>query len=335
MEVRKCFMLIGLLFGASHLAATTSEPTRTWPQRPVTLIVPFGVGGASDQFARLLAPKLSTFIGQAVVVENVAGAGGALGVRHLIGKESDGHVLLLGGISETVFVPLCNPNAGYKPQDMQAVSILASTTLVLAARKDFPASDLDALVKLIRLSPTKYTYGSAGVCSYGHLMFEALAREKGIRPLHVPYKGSNKLLDDMASGHIDLALTSLPSLLPYLKVNRVDLIGDNTTQRLGDLSKLPTFAEFSMPSATKISLWGGVFAPRNLPPPIAKEINTAFTETLNDEKFRAKLVELGIVLEIPRNPKNSQIFYESQVRQYQQLVPDLAPLAAQHCGFSC
>ena len=218
---------------------------------------------------------------------------------------------------------------------MQAVSILASTTLVLAARKDFPVSDLEALIKLIRLSPTKYTYGSAGLCSYGHLMFEALARENGIRPLHVPYKGSNQMLADMAGGRIDLAFTSLPSVLPYLKANKIGVIGDNTTQGVSDWSKLPTFAEFSMPLAAQISLWGGVFAPRNLPPPIAKEINTAFAETLKDEQIRSKLAELGIVLEIPRNPKNSQSFYESQVRQYQKLVAELAPLATQHCGFSC
>jgi len=300
----------------------------------VTLIVPFGAGGASDQFARLLAPKLSTFIGQSVVIENVAGAGGSLGVRQLINKEADGHVLLLGGISETVLIPLCNQRAGYKPADLQAISILASTPLVLATRKDFPPTDFDALVKLTRLSPMKYTYGSAGVCSYGHLMFEALARDKGIRLLHVPYKGGNQLLGDMASGQIDLALTSLPSVLPYMKTNRIDMLGINTTHRPSDWPKLPTFAEFAMPWVGQISLWGGVFAPRGLPSPTAKVIHAAFTETLKDEKLRAKLEELGIILGFPRspNPHHSQSFYENQVHHYHRLVTELA---VDHCGLTC
>jgi tripartite-type tricarboxylate transporter receptor subunit TctC len=334
MGLRNIFLLMGLLFTVSHLAATTSEPPRTWPQRPVTLIVPFGAGGASDQFARLLAPKLSTLIGQAVVIENVAGAGGALGVRQLVSKEPDGHVLLLGGISETVLIPLCNQSAGYKSPDLQAISILASTPLVLATRKDFPATDFEALVKLTRLSPMKYTYGSAGACSYGHLMFEALAREKGIRLLHVPYKGGNQLLVDMASGQIDLALTSLPSVLPYMKTNRIDVLGVNTTHRPSDLPKLPTLVEFAMPRIGQISLWGGVFAPRGLPSPTAKVIHAAFTETLKDEKLRAKLEELGIVLGFPGspNPNHSQSFYENQVRHYQRLVTELA---VHHCGLTC
>jgi len=326
MRLRKIFLLMGLLFTGSHLAAITSDPQRTWPQRPVTLIVPFGAGGASDQFARLLAPKLSTFIGQSVVIENVAGAGGSLGVRQLINKEADGHVLLLGGISETVLIPLCNQSAGYKPQDLQAISILATTPLVLAARKDFPATDFDTLVKLTRLSPMKYTYGSAGVCSYGHLMFEALARDKGIRLLHVPYKGGNQLLGDMASGQIDLALTSWPSALPYMKTNKIDLLSLDTTEGLTDRPKLPTFAEVSISSSAQISLWGGVFAPRRLPAPIAIEINDAFSKTLKDESLRTKLAGLGIILNFAE-PNNSQSFYENQVRQYQRLVAELTPIA--------
>lgn len=319
MKVRKIFMLIGLLLTVHHLTATASESTGTWPQRPVTLIVPFGVGGATDQFARLLAPQLSALIGQAVVIDNVVGAGGAIGVRKLISIEPDGHVLLLGGVSETVLIPLSTQNAGYKPQDLQAVSIGASTTLVLAARRDFPAHNVDDMAKLARASPMKYSYGSAGVGSYGHLMFKTFAQELGIELLHVPYKGGGQMLADMASGQIDLALTSLPSAVPYAKARRIEMMSVSASHRLVDWPNLPTFIESTL-TQEPISLWGGVFAPRSLPPEIGLKINSAFTEILRDKGLREKLMQMGIVPEKPRSLSESQSFYGRQIRQYQPLA---------------
>lgn len=318
---RLCGWVVGCcLLAAGHLAAAAAEPTASWPQRPITLIIPFVAGGATDTFARLVAPELSAVIGQNVVIDNAVGAGGALGARKLVQSAPDGHVLMYGGISETVLIPQSNPAAGYRPQDLQAVSIIAATPLVLATRKDFPARNLDAVVKLARLSPMKYTYGSSGVGSYGHLMFEAMARQQGIQLLHVPYKGSSQMLADMASGQIDLALTSLPSAVPYAKAHLVELLAVSAPQRLADWPSLPTFAESPALTQAPISVWGGVFAPRHLPPETAQKINAAFTNALRDEALRAKLTQLGITLEKPRSPSESQAFYERQLRQYQPLA---------------
>lgn len=325
MRLQKIWRLCGWVTGscllaAGHLAAAAAEPMAPWPQRPVTLIVPFVAGGGTDTFARLLAPELSAVIGQAVVIDNAAGAGGTLGTRKLLQSVPDGHVLMYGGISETVLIPQSNPAAGYRPQDLQAVSIIASTPLVLATRKNFPARSLDAMVKLARLSPMKYTYGSSGVGSYGHLMFEAMARQQGIQLLHVPYKGSSQMLADMASGQIDLALTNLPSAAPYAKTHKVELLAVSAPQRLAEWPNLPTFAESPTFTQAPISIWGGVFAPRDLPPETALKINAAFTQALKDVALRAKLAQLGITLEKPRSPSESQTFYERQLRQYQPLT---------------
>lgn len=320
MSLRKILMLWSGVLATCHLAMAGSEPTPPWPQRPVTIIVPFVAGGATDTFARLLAPELSAVIGQTVVIDNVVGAGGAIGARKLSNAMPDGHVLMYGGISETVLIPQSSPAAGYRPKNLQAVSIIASTPLVLAARKDFPARSLDAMVNLARLSPMKYTYGSSGVGSYGHLMFEALIRKQGIQLLHVPYKGSGQMLTDMAGGQIDLTLTSLPSVMPYAQANMITLLGVSALQRLADWPEVSTFAESSALTQEPISIWGGVFAPRDLPNEIALKINAAFTKALKDEALRAKLTQLGITLEKPRSPSESQTFYERQVRQYQLLA---------------
>lgn len=232
MTVFKIVTGVGLIFSALSLQASPAQATRTWPQRPVTLIVPFGVGGATDQFARLLAPRLSAVIGQPVVIDNVAGAGGAMGIRKLLDMKPDGHALVLGGITETVLVPLNHQGSGYKPQDLQAVSIIGSTPLVMVKRKQFPAAHLNDMVKLASSSPMKYTFGSTGTGSYGHLIFEKLAQDHDVKLLHVPYKGAGQMMSDLASGQIDLALTSLPSALPYAKSGFIELLGVSSPQRL-------------------------------------------------------------------------------------------------------
>jgi len=319
MNLRKVALLCSWLLATCPLAGWAAQPSSAWPQHPVTLIVPFVAGGATDTFARLLAPDLSAVIGQAMVIENVAGAGGALGARKLVNATPDGHVLMYGGISETVLIPQNSPSAGYQPQDLQAVSIVASTPLVLATRKNFPAHSPDAMVKLARLSPMKYSYGSSGVNSYGHLMFEALARKHGLALLHVPYKGSSQMLTDMASGQIDVTLTSLPSALPFAKSGLIELLGVSTHQRLSDWPQLPTFSESAL-AQEPIAIWGGVFAPRGLAAEVALKINAAFSTALKDETLRAKLMQHGILLEKPRSPSESQSFYERQVRQYPPLA---------------
>lgn len=320
MSLRQIWRLCVGLFVTGHLAATALEPAPAWPQRPVTIIVPFVAGGGTDTFARLLAPALSAAIGQPVLIENVVGAGGAIAARKLAHAAPDGHILMHGGVSETVLIPQSGISTGYLPQDLQAVSIIGSTPLVLATRKNFPARNLEAMIKLARSSPMKYTYGSSGVGSYGHLMFEALARKQGIQLLHVPYKGSSQLLTDMASGHIDLTLTSLPSALPYAKSHMVELLGVSAPQRLADWPNLPTFAESSPLMQEPVSIWGAVFAPSGLPPETALKINAAFTLALTDAALREKVAQLGILLEKPRSPSESQIFYARQIRQYQPLA---------------
>ena len=320
MSLRKMGLVCGWVLAACHLTAMALGPTESWPQRPVTIIVPFVAGGGTDTFARLLTPELSAVIGLPVLIENVAGAGGTIGARKLTQAAPDGHVLMYGGISETVLIPQNSQTAGYNSLDLQALSIIGSTPLVLATRKDFPASSLDAMVKLVRSSPMKYTYGSAGVGSYGHLMLEALARRQGLQLLHVPYKGSSQLLTDMASGQIDLTLTNLTAVQPFAKARRVNLLGISTPQRLPDWPDLPTFAESSASAQESISIWGGVFAPRGLAPETAQKINAAFTQTLKNEALRAKLGQLGIKLEKPRSHRESETFYEQQVRLYQPLA---------------
>lgn len=321
MKAVKRWLVCGLLLLAGPLAALAEGVPSAWPQRPVSLIVPFMAGGATDTFARLVAPKLSQVIGQPVLIQNVVGAGGAIGARKLSRAAPDGHVLMYGGISETILIPLGSTAADYSPQDLQAVSIVASTPLVLAKRRNLHVADMDALIQLLRSSPQKYSYGSPGVGSYGHFMVEALARKQGLQLLHVPYKGSSHMLTDLAAGHIDFALTSLTSAVPLARDQKIDLMGISAPRRLPEWPGLPVFSESPAFAPLQISVWGGVFAPRGLPPEVAVRINAAVSKALEDEPLRLNLSRLGISLEKRRSPIESQEFFEAQVRQYQQLGP--------------
>jgi tripartite-type tricarboxylate transporter receptor subunit TctC len=254
-----------------------------------------------------------------VVIDNVAGAGGAMGIRKLLDMKPDGHALVLGGITETVLVPLNHQGSGYKPQDLQAVSIIGSTPLVMVKRKQFPAAHLNDMVKLASSSPMKYTFGSTGTGSYGHLIFEKLAQDHDVKLLHVPYKGAGQMMSDLASGQIDLALTSLPSALPYAKSGFIELLGVSSPQRLYGWPQLPTFRESDF-SQAPVSLWGGVFSPHGLKAEVALQISAAIDKSLKDKNLREKMNQLGILLENNRSPSESQSFYEQQIRQFQSLA---------------
>jgi tripartite-type tricarboxylate transporter receptor subunit TctC len=311
--------LISLIFVLCSNTLSWAQ-TKNWPTRPVTLIVPFVTGGASDTVVRLLAPELSAVIGQPVLVKNWAGAGGAIAARQLTRLVPDGHVLMFAGLSETVLIPLSQATAGYAPQDLQAISIVGSTPLVLAARTDFPADSIHAWVEIARANPRKFSYGSAGVGSYGHLILEALAHRLGIEMLHVPYKGSSQMLNDLAGGQIDLTLTSLPSALPYARSEKIKLLGISSLTRMMELGQTPTFHESIALANSQISIWGGIFAPQGIPSDVVAKINSAFTQVLRNSKIQENLIRIGSQPDHPRSPSESQLFFEQQIHQYRSLA---------------
>ncbi len=306
-----------LVFCGSTL--TLAQPGN-WPSRPVTLIVPFVIGGASDTVARLLAPELSAVIGQPVVVKNWAGAGGSIAARQLTRLAPDGHVLMFAGLSETVLIPLSQPTAGYSPQDLQPIFIVGSTPLALAVRTKFPAHDIDSWVQIARANPMKFSYGSNGLGSYGHLMLQTLAHRLGLEMLYVPYKGSSQMLNDLAGGQIDLALVSLPSVLPYVNSDKVKLLGVSSATRMVDTGQTPTFHESSALAPYQISVWGGIFAPQAIPDEVAVRINTAFALVLRNSKIREGLIRIGAQPDQPRSLSESRLFFMRQIEQFHPLT---------------
>ncbi|NDA33096.1 MAG: tripartite tricarboxylate transporter substrate binding protein, partial [Betaproteobacteria bacterium] len=227
---------------SSGLWSSLAQPQQpAAPSKPVKFVVPYAAGGASDVAARLINTEIAKRIGQSVVVENVVGAGGALGVQRLIAAPADGHTLLYGSLSETVLVPIINQNVNYKPEDVLPVALTGKTPVAFIARADFPGQTLDDLIAVARKSPGRLTYGSPGIGTFQHVLAETLKERAGVFMVHIAYRGGQQIVTDVMGGQIDIGVTSVPNVAPMISTGRFKVLGISSATRS---ALLPTVASF-------------------------------------------------------------------------------------------
>lgn len=291
------------------------------PSSHVTLLVSFTAGGSADTVARTLAPELSSLLNKPVIVNNIAGAGGALGVRKLLTSPANGSTLLFGGVSETLLIPLGNPHVGYKPEDLMAISIVGTTPMVLAVRPDLPTRDLNEFTQVAKAAPMKLSHATSGEGSHAHLMFNALSRQKGFELLHIPYKGNNQILVDLASGQIDAALTNLVAAAPFIEAHRIKPLAISSVERVPNFATVPTLLELGI--ANPITLWAGLFASKDLDKATAQKINAAMNQMLNNPALRQRLQRLGISVNKAASLDESQRFFADQIHQSRDVTSSL------------
>ena len=293
--------------------------------RPLTLIVPFTAGGASDIGARMLAPELGKLLGQPVVVENLPGAGGALAMQKLIRAEPDGHTLLYGGMSETLLVPMINPSVGYKPEDLQPVALAGSSPIVLAVRPDFPANNVDELVALARRQPGKLSYGSAGIGSVAHVMGETIKELTGIFMVHIPYRGGQQILTDVISGQIDVAVTTAANVAGMAAARRVKLLGVSAPARVEVIKDVPTFAESTALKGVEMSVWALMLAPRGTPAAVQERLSQAINTALVLPALKAARVRLASDLPSLMSPAQASAFLAREQARYRSVTSRIKP----------
>lgn len=260
------------------LAASASLPSwgqTEFPSRPVTIIVPYTAGGASDVGARMYQAELQRALGQPVVIDNVAGAGGALGVQKLLRSPADGHTLLYGSLSECVLVPLINPSAGYRLEDLAAVAMAGATPAAFVARADFPANDMTQWIAHARRNPGKLSYGSPGIGTFQHLVAETVKARTGTFMLHIPYRGGANIVNDVVSGQIDIGVTTLPNVVGLTAQGRLKVLGITSAQRASVLPQVASFDETQELKGLDLQTWGLFFAPRGTPEPVLNRLNAA------------------------------------------------------------
>lgn len=264
------------ILGAAAAASLPSWGQTEFPSRPVNVIVPYTPGGASDVGARMYQAELQRALGQPVVIENVAGAGGALGVQKLLRSPADGHTLLYGSLSECVLVPLINPAAGYRLEELSAVAMAGATPAAFVVRSDFPANDMTQWIAHARRNPGKLSYGSPGIGTFQHLVAETVKVRTGTFMLHIPYRGGANIVNDVVSGQIDIGVTTLPNVVGLTAQGRVKVLGITSAKRASVLPQVAGFDETPELKGLDLQTWGVFFAPRGTPEPVLNRLNAAF-----------------------------------------------------------
>jgi tripartite-type tricarboxylate transporter receptor subunit TctC len=276
--------------GAAALGAALPLQAQTWPARPIRLVVPFPAGGPTDSFARLYATALATQIGQAVVVENKAGASGALGTLEVRRAAADGHTLLFGTASTHALYNLIQSKPQYDAlEDFAYVGVLGGAPLVLAVAPTMPRS-LKSVFIAAKVNPGKYNYGSPGNGTMMHITAERLKQLSGAPITHVPYKGSAPALQDLLGGNIEMTVDTLGSLLQHHQSGRVRILGVSTARRLPLAPDVATIAESAdLDAPFEAMLWNVVTAPRDTPPAVLQQLSEATRRVMSDATLRRTL----------------------------------------------
>lgn len=265
-----------------------------WPERAVTLVVPFAPGGSNDVSARLLAPRLQSLLGQSVVVENRSGGGGTIGTQQVARAQPDGYTALVSAASNHVINPHVTQAPGPTPRDMLAgVSALIEVPLVLAVPTRLGIATLPNLLARLRREPGRHSYASSGVGSTHHLAGEIFAQKAGVDITHIPYRGGGPALSALLAGEITMAFLNLPTILPQAQAGTLRILGLTETRRSALQPDVPTLEEAGLPGVV-VPSWAAIFVPRATPAPVIARFNAAIREALDDLALRARFLELGV-----------------------------------------
>ena len=292
-------MLIGASGAAALLCTTLGAAAQNaqpaWPTRPITLVVPYSAGGSLDATTRLVAQKLAERLNQQVLVENVTGAGGALGFAKVMQGASDGHTFLMAG--DAPLNP--NPPSGgpyYKvdvTKELQPVVLVNTAPMVLVAHPSLPANNLAELVTLAKKQPGKLSYATSGIGTLPHLATEMIKQQARIHMVHIPYRGGSQIANDVAGNQVDLAMLIAASAAPYVQGKTVKAIAVTGQQRLALLSDVPAAAETAGFKGFHVVSWAGLYAPARTSAAIVERLNHEVDEVLKNTAVREALARAG------------------------------------------
>lgn len=279
--------------------AQNSVLERTWPSRPITMVVPFAAGGATDVIARLVAEGLRAELGQPVIIENIGGAGGMIGSSRVAKAPPDGYQIVLGNVgthahNQSIYKkPLYNASTDFTP-----VALIADQSLVLVARKDFPAGTMAEFVAYVKANQAKLQYGSSGTGGSNHLGCVLLNSAMGVTVTHVPYRSGAQAIQDLVAGRVDYECPSAPVALPQIEGRTLKALAILSRNRSPSMPGLPSaheqgLTDFDVPS------WYALFLPKATPPDIVSKLNRATVAALRSPVAQQRLKEIGSGLVAP------------------------------------
>ena len=265
---------------------------QAFPSRPLTMIVPFPAGGATDTLARVLAERMRGALGQPVVIENVAGAAGSLGVGRAVRAAADGYTLSIGTSTTHVLIGALYALQFDLLKDFAPVAMLASEPLLIVGRKTLPAKDLRELIAWLKANPGKASAGVAGVGATGHVTGIDFQKQTGTNFQFVPYRGNGPAMQDLIAGQIDLMIEPSSNFLEQVRAGALKAYAIAAKARLAAAPDIPTVDEAGLPGLYA-SLWYGLWVPKDTPKDVIGRLNAAVTEALEAQPVRTRLAELG------------------------------------------
>jgi tripartite-type tricarboxylate transporter receptor subunit TctC len=282
-------------FAGAALAASIlfSAPAHaTWPDRPVTIVVPYAAGGLTDVMARLAAERLRDKFQQTFVVQNDVGAGGTIGAGNAARAKPDGYTLFFGPISVLTLAPMTT-KVSYDPdRDLTPVTVLASTPFVVTVNDTFPARTLSEFVAEVKKKPGNYAYASAGVATTTHAASLVVLKAAGLQMIHVPYKGVAPAFSDLIAGHVQMASASPVEIKPHLGGGKVRPLAVTSQTRSEQLPDVPTVSE-TLPTPT-VATHNGFFVPRGTPQEVVDAIAKEVAAAVKTKAFSDRLIQAGL-----------------------------------------
>jgi tripartite-type tricarboxylate transporter receptor subunit TctC len=310
--------LIKFITWVALLCAAASGWAQDYPSRTIVLVVPFTPGTTADSLARLMQPHLSQRWGVPVVVENKPGAAGMIGIDAVAKANPDGYTFLF---TSTAFgtIAAMNPKLPYDPDKSFApVMLLGTSPLSLVVPNSFPAQTVKEFIEQAKKRPGELNYASAGTGSVFHLSMELLQREAGTRMVHVPYKGTQGVINDLISGHVQASMMVFQTALPLVQSGRVRMLAVMSAQRAQTLADVPTIVEAGFPNLV-VEAWTGVMAPAKTPPAVIGKFNAELNKLLALEDVKAAAARIDVAL-AGGAPETLDALVKKEIKQWTRVV---------------
>lgn len=313
----RCLPVLPMVL-AIGLAPSAHGQTDTYPERPVTVVVAYPPGGSTDLTGRTVADQLSRQLGVPVIVENVGGAGGAIGAHKVSRAAPDGYTLLLGANNEIAINRLISPSVKYSYKDFTPIGLVASQPMVLVASTHSGIKTVDQFIGTVKARPGKYIYGSSGVGTALHLSAEMAKQQAGLFMSHIPYRGVGPLTTDLYGGTVDFGVYVLSSGLPHIRSGKVVALGVTEKKRSAVAPDIAPLADHAALRNMDISVWFALMAPPNLPEAITARLRKALAESLQAPELRKKLEDSGST--VAARQVDMGRFLVEETEKYQKIV---------------